>query len=75
MHNPTSSLWWRDSNQTASGKPGAVQSAAEAEFFVDCPRLGFKPSSSRRNCFSTKENRGMLNSLESWTPPSGEKGP
>ncbi len=24
MHNPTSSLWWRDSNQTASGKTGAV---------------------------------------------------
>ena len=29
-----------------------------------CPRLGFKPSSFRRNCFSTKANRGMLNSLE-----------
>ena len=42
---------------------------------VDCPLLGFKPSSSRRNCFSTKANRCMLNSLESWTPPSGEKGP
>jgi hypothetical protein len=25
MHNPMSSLWWRDSNQPASGKPGAVQ--------------------------------------------------
>ena len=44
-------------------------------FTFDCPLLGFKPSSSRRNCFSTKANRCMLNSLESWTPPSGEKGP
>jgi len=26
MRNPESSLWWRDSNQPASGKPGAVQS-------------------------------------------------
>ena len=25
MHNPESSLWWRDSNKTASGKTGAVQ--------------------------------------------------
>ncbi len=25
MRNPMSSPWWRDSNQTASGKPGAVQ--------------------------------------------------
>ena len=41
----------------------------------DCPLLGFKPSSSRRNCFSTKSNRRMLTSLESWTPPLGEKGP
>jgi len=24
MHNPTSSLWWRNSDQTASGKTGAV---------------------------------------------------
>ena len=24
MHYPKSSLWWRDSNQPASGKPGAV---------------------------------------------------
>ena len=26
MRRSMSSLWWRDSNQTASGKPGAVQS-------------------------------------------------
>jgi hypothetical protein len=44
-------------------------------WWFDFPRLGFKPSSSRRNCFSTKANRGMLTSLESWTPPAGEKGP
>jgi len=25
MRRSMSSLWWRDSNQTASGKPGAVQ--------------------------------------------------
>ena len=27
MHNPKSSLWWRDSNKTASGKTGAVHTA------------------------------------------------
>ena len=27
MRRSMSSLWWRDSNQTASGKPGAVQNA------------------------------------------------
>ena len=31
MHNPKSSLWWRDSNQTASGETGAVQCAAVPE--------------------------------------------
>jgi hypothetical protein len=25
MHNPERSLWWRDSNKSASGKTGAVQ--------------------------------------------------
>lgn len=25
MRNPMGSPWWRDSNETASGKPGAVQ--------------------------------------------------
>ena len=28
MHETTSSLWWRDSNQMASGKPGAVRRTA-----------------------------------------------
>ena len=54
---------------------GYQSGAASIMGLFDCPFLGFKPSSSRRNCFSTKVNRGMLNSLESWTPPSGEKGP
>ena len=34
MPKPTSTSWQRDSNQTASGKPGAVQPGAETEFEV-----------------------------------------
>ena len=32
MHNPKSSLWWRDSNQTASGETGAVHGTLDDEF-------------------------------------------
>ena len=35
MHNSKSSLWWRDSNQTASGKIGAVQSLSVLELRLD----------------------------------------
>ena len=35
MRNPKSSPWWRDSNQTASGKPGAVHTV------VSRPLLGY----------------------------------
>ena len=31
MRRSMSSLWWRDSNQTASGKPGAVHYSGSAE--------------------------------------------
>ncbi len=32
MRRSMSPLWWRDSNQTASGKPGSVQAASVAQF-------------------------------------------
>ena len=34
MHETMSSLWWRDSNQMASGKPGAVHFSKNRPIFV-----------------------------------------
>ena len=39
MRRSMSSLWWRDSNQTASGNPGAVQSAGAALYTFRQPGL------------------------------------
>ena len=61
-----------DEFTTLDGVAAEVMSATELSavvgsgivIVIDCPRLGFKPSSSRRNCFSTKANRAMMTSLE-----------
>jgi putative transposase len=40
----TSLLWQRDSNQTASGKPGAVQTSFHRLVELECPPISFDPA-------------------------------
>jgi len=45
MRNPMGSPWWRDSNQNASGKPGAVQ---VVKSLLEYSRRSMPPSSEAR---------------------------